>query len=126
MKLLTAIECPGLSTGLPSLKRPMRGPRKMAATRAQVPPKKCTTPLPAMSMKPISFNQPSSAHAHRDTTGYTKPAVFISSYNFFRTKINKLFNERLFIITRSDVNNITSLQGKIYFYSCYLFSPLFC
>lgn len=77
MKLLTAIECPGLSTGLPSLKRPMRGPRKIAATRAQVPPKKCTTPLPAMSMKPISFNQPSSAHAHRDTTGYTKPAVFI-------------------------------------------------
>lgn len=82
MKLLTAIECPGLSTGLPSLKRPMRGPRKMAATRAQVPPKKCTTPLPAMSMKPISFNQPSSAHAHRDTTGYTKPAVFLlDSYN---------------------------------------------
>ena len=37
------------------LNRPRRGPNIAAATRADVPPRRWTTPEPAMSMTPVSI-----------------------------------------------------------------------
>ena len=44
-------ECPGMSTGLPSLSNlPMRGPIRTQAQNPLKPPTMCTTPEPAKSM----------------------------------------------------------------------------
>ena len=69
-------ECPGMSLGDPSgLNLPFRGPMMIQLTRAQVPPVRWTTPLPAKSRNPSSKSHPGELLSQTQwlTTGYTHP-----------------------------------------------------
>lgn len=79
-KLLTGVEWPGSVLELSISNLPWRGPQKKAPKKAAVPPRRCTSPLPAKSKYgtlskpdiPVA-NHPSSYHPQRLATGYTIP-----------------------------------------------------
>jgi len=63
-------------------KRPMRGPKKIAPYKPEIPPVMCTIPDPAKSVNPSSLTQPPDAQVQCTTTGYINPIrqILTSTY----------------------------------------------